>query len=605
MGGPGRGPGKTVEKAKDFKGTTKKLLNNYLSKYRLALVIVIIFAIGSTIFSIVGPKILGNATTEIFNGLVSKLSGGSGIDFGKIAGILLTLLALYGLSALFSLIQGFTMTGVAQKLTYKMRNDLAKKINKLPMHYFDKKTKGEVLSIITNDIDTLSQNLNQSITQIITSICTLIGVLIMMFSISWEMTLVSLLILPVTVFIVKNVVGKSQKYFKKQQDYLGHVNGQVEEIYGGHTIVKAFNGENEAIKEFSKANKELYQSALKSQFLSGLIFPIMNFIGNIGYVAVAILGGYLAIQGKITVGNIQSFIQYNKQFTQPINQIAQVSSMLQAMVAAAERVFEFLEEPEEVEDVENPKSTEGLKGNVTFDHVKFGYDEDRIIINDFSAKVKDGQKIAIVGPTGAGKTTMVKLLMRFYDVNSGAILLDGINIKDFKREDLRKMFGMVLQDTWLFGGTIKDNIRYSKPDATDAEVIEAAKAAHVHHFIKTLPSSYDMVLNEESSNVSAGQKQLLTIARVILADPKILILDEATSSIDTRTELQIQAAMDNLMKGRTSFIIAHRLSTIKNADLILVMNHGDIVEQGTHEELLAKGGFYADLYNSQFEEVEE
>ncbi len=605
MGGPGRGPGKTVEKAKDFKGTTKKLLNNYLSKYRLALVIVIIFAIGSTIFSIVGPKILGNATTEIFNGLVSKLSGGSGIDFGKIGQILLTLLALYGLSALFSLIQGFTMTGVAQKLTYKMRNDLAKKINKLPMHYFDKKTKGEVLSIITNDIDTLSQNLNQSITQIITSICTLIGVVIMMFSISWEMTLVSLLILPVTVFIVKNVVGKSQKYFKKQQDYLGHVNGQVEEIYGGHTIVKAFNGENEAIKEFSKANKELYQSAWKSQFLSGLIFPIMNFIGNIGYVAVAILGGYLAIQGKITVGNIQSFIQYNKQFTQPINQIAQVSSMLQAMVAAAERVFEFLEEPEEVEDVENPKSTEGLKGNITFDHVKFGYDEDRIIINDFSAKVEDGQKIAIVGPTGAGKTTMVKLLMRFYDVNSGAILLDGINIKDFKREDLRKMFGMVLQDTWLFGGTIKDNIRYSKPDATDAEVIEAAKAAHVHHFIKTLPSSYDMVLNEESSNVSAGQKQLLTIARVILADPKILILDEATSSIDTRTELQIQAAMDNLMKGRTSFIIAHRLSTIKNADLILVMNHGDIVEQGTHEELLAKGGFYADLYNSQFEEVEE
>ena len=605
MGGPGRGPGKTVEKAKDFKGTTKKLLNNYLSKYRLALVIVVIFAIGSTIFSIVGPKILGNATTEIFNGLVSKLSGGSGIDFGKIAGILLTLLALYGLSALFSLIQGFTMTGIAQKLTYKMRNDLAKKINKLPMHYFDKKTKGEVLSIITNDIDILSQNLNQSITQIITSICTLIGVLIMMFSISWEMTLVSLLILPVTVFIVKNVVGKSQKYFKKQQDYLGHVNGQVEEIYGGHTIVKAFNGENEAIKEFSKANKELYQSAWKSQFLSGLIFPIMNFIGNIGYVAVAILGGYLAIQGKITVGNIQSFIQYNKQFTQPINQIAQVSSMLQAMVAAAERVFEFLEEPEEVEDVENPKSTEGLKGNITFDHVKFGYDEDRIIINDFSAKVKDGQKIAIVGPTGAGKTTMVKLLMRFYDVNSGAILLDGINIKEFKREDLRKMFGMVLQDTWLFGGTIKDNIRYSKPDATDAEVIEAAKAAHVHHFIKTLPSSYDMVLNEESSNVSAGQKQLLTIARVILANPKILILDEATSSIDTRTELQIQAAMDNLMKGRTSFIIAHRLSTIKNADLILVMNHGDIVEQGTHEELLAKGGFYADLYNSQFEEVEE
>ncbi len=605
MGGPGKGPGRTVEKAKDFKGTTKKLINNYLSKYKIALVIVIIFAIGSTIFSIVGPKILGNATTEIFNGLVSKLSGGSGINFGKIASILLTLLALYLVSALFSLIQGFTMTGVSQKLTYSLRNDLAKKINKLPMHYFDKKTKGEVLSIITNDIDTLSQNLNQSITQIITSVCTLIGVLIMMFSISWEMTIISLLILPVTILIVKNVVGKSQKYFKMQQDYLGHVNGQVEEIYGGHTIVKAFNGEEKAIEEFSKANSELYHSAWKSQFLSGLIFPVMNFIGNIGYVAVAILGGYLAIQGRITVGNIQSFIQYNKQFTQPINQIAQVSSMLQAMVAAAERVFEFLEEKEETQDVKNPKSTEGLKGNVTFDHVQFGYDEDRIIINDFSASVKDGQKIAIVGPTGAGKTTMVKLLMRFYDVNKGAILVDGINIKDFKREDLRKMFGMVLQDTWLFGGTIKDNIRYSKPDATDAEVIEAAKAAHVHHFIKTLPNSYDMILNEESSNVSAGQKQLLTIARVILADPKILILDEATSSIDTRTEIQIQSAMDNLMKGRTSFIIAHRLSTIKNADLILVMNHGDIVEQGTHEELLAKGGFYADLYNSQFEEVEE
>ena len=605
MGGPGKGPGKAPEKAKNFKGTTKKLIKNYLSKYKVALFIVIIFAIGSTIFSIVGPKILGNATTEIFNGLVSKLSGGAGIDFGKIAQILLTLLGLYLISALFSLIQGFTMTSVAQKLTYKLRNDLAVKINKLPMKYFDKRTKGEVLSVVTNDIDTLSQNLNQSITQIITSICTLIGILIMMLSISYELTLISILILPVTIFVVKNIVGKSQKYFKRQQDYLGHVNGQVEEVYGAQTIVKAFNGEEKAIEEFSKANKELYHSAWKSQFLSGLIHPLMNFIGNIGYVAVAIMGGYLAIEGKITVGNIQSFIQYNKQFTQPINQIAQVSSMLQSMVAAAERVFEFLEEKEEVEDVQNPKSTENLKGNITFDHVQFGYDEDRIIINDFSADVKDGQKIAIVGPTGAGKTTMVKLLMRFYDVNKGAILVDGINIKDFKREDLRKMFGMVLQDTWLFGGTIKDNIKYSKPDATDAEVIEAAKAAHVHHFIKTLPKAYNMVLNEESSNVSAGQKQLLTIARVILADPKILILDEATSSIDTRTEIQIQSAMDNLMKGRTSFIIAHRLSTIKNADLILVMNHGDIVEQGTHEELLAKGGFYADLYNSQFEEVEE
>lgn len=608
MPGPMEGPRgpleKQTEKAKDFKGTTKKLIQNYLAKYKIAIFIVILFAIGSTIFSIVGPKILGNATTEIFNGLVSKLSGGSGIDFGKIAQILLTLLTLYLISAFFSLIQGFTMTNVAQKLTYQLRGDLAKKINKLPMYYFDKKTKGEVLSIITNDIDTVSQNLNQSITQIITAICTLIGILIMMLSISVQMTVISIFILPITIFVVKVIVGKSQKYFKKQQDYLGHVNGQVEEIYGGHTIVKAFNGEEKAIEEFSKANKELYHSAWKSQFLSGLIHPIMNFVGNVGYVAVAILGGYLAIQGKITVGNIQSFIQYNKQFTQPINQIAQVSSMLQAMVAAAERVFEFLEEKEEVEDIANPKSTDGIKGNVTFDHVQFGYDEDRIIINDFSANIKDGQKIAIVGPTGAGKTTMVKLLMRFYDVNKGAILVDGINIQDFKREDLRKMFGMVLQDTWLFGGTIKDNIRYSKPEATDSEVIEAAKAAHVHHFIKTLPKAYDMVLNEESSNVSAGQKQLLTIARVILADPKILILDEATSSIDTRTEIQIQSAMDNLMKGRTSFIIAHRLSTIKNADLILVMNHGDIVEQGTHEELLAKGGFYAELYNSQFE-IEE
>ncbi len=605
MGGP-RGPlGKQTEKAKDFKGTTKKLIKNYLSNYKLAIMIVILFAIGSTIFSIVGPKILGNATTEIFNGLVSKLSGGNGIDFGKIAQILLTLLTLYLISALFSLIQGFTMTGVSQKLTYRLRNDLVAKINKLPMYYFDKKAKGEVLSIITNDIDTVSQNLNQSITQIITAICTLIGILIMMLSISVEMTFISILILPITIFIVKNIVGKSQKYFKKQQDYLGHVNGQVEEIYGGHTIVKAFNGEEKAVEEFSKANKELYHSAWKSQFLSGLIHPIMNFVGNVGYVAVAILGGYLAIQGKITVGNIQSFIQYNKQFTQPINQIAQVSAMLQAMVAAAERVFEFLEEKEEAEDVQNPKSIEGIKGNVSFDHVQFGYDEDRVIINDFSATIKDGQKIAIVGPTGAGKTTIVKLLMRFYDVNKGAILVDGINIQDFKREDLRKMFGMVLQDTWLFGGTIKDNIRYSKPEASDSEVIEATKAAHVHHFIKTLPKAYDMVLNEESSNVSAGQKQLLTIARVILADPKILILDEATSSIDTRTEIQIQSAMDNLMKGRTSFIIAHRLSTIKNADLILVMNHGDIVEQGNHEELLKKGGFYADLYNSQFEIEEE
>ena len=604
MGGMGRGMKGVVEKPQDFKGTTKKLIKNYLSQYKVALIIVILFAVGSTIFMVVGPKILGNATTEIFNGLVSKLSGGAGIDFGKIATILLSLLGLYMLSQIFSLVQGFTMTSVVQKITYKLRNDLAKKINKLPMHYFHTKTHGEVLSIITNDIDTLSQNLNQSVIQIITSICTIIGILVMMFSISWLMTLVSLIILPITVFILRKIVGKSQKYFTAQQDYLGHVNGQVEEIYGGHTVVKAFNGEKEAIEEFSKANKELYHSAWRSQFLSGLMHPLMNFIGNVGYVAVAILGGYLAIQGTITVGNIQSFIQYNKQFTHPIMQIAQVSAMIQSMIAAAERVFKFLEEPEEVPTIANPTSTKGLKGNIRFDHVQFGYDEDKIIIHDFCADVKEGQKIAIVGPTGAGKTTMVKLLMRFYDVNKGAILVDGHNVKDFDRGELRKMFGMVLQDTWLFNGSVKDNISYGKPDATDAEIIEAAKAAHVHHYIKTLPNGYDAIINEESSNISAGQKQLLTIARVILADPKILILDEATSSIDTRTEQQIQSAMDNLMKGRTSFIIAHRLSTIKNADLILVMDHGDIVEQGTHEELLAKKGFYEKLYDSQFE-VEE
>ena len=602
MGGiePSKGP-MSVEKAKDFKGTTKKLLNNYLSKYKIAIIIVIIFAIGSTIFSIVGPKILGNATTEIYNGLISKISGGEGINFQKILEILLTLLGLYLISMLFSAIQGFTMTGVAQKLTYKMRNELIEKINKLPMKYFDKRTNGEVLSIISNDIDTLSQNLNQCITQIITSICTLIGILIMMLSISWQMTIASLIILPVAALLVKKIVSKSQKYFKNQQDYLGHVNGQVEEIYGGHTIVKAFNSEKTVISEFEKANQELYSSGWKSQFLSGLIHPVMNFISNVGYVAVAILGGYFAAQGKITVGNIQSFIQYNKQFTQPINQIAQVSGMLQAMVAASERVFEFLEEPEEVKNIENSKTTEHIKGNVQFEHVNFGYDADKVIINDFNANIQNGQKIAIVGPTGAGKTTIVKLLMRFYDVNSGAILLDGSNIKEFDRGELRRVFGMVLQDTWLFGGTVKENIKYGKEDATDTEVIEAAKAAHVHHFIKTLPKGYDALIDEESSNISAGQKQLLTIARVILTNPKILILDEATSSIDTRTEQQIQTAMDNLMKGRTSFIIAHRLSTIKNADLILVMEHGDIVEQGTHSELLEKNGAYARLYNSQFD----
>ncbi len=603
MGGPGRNM--STAKAKDFKKTTKKLVKNYLSKYKVALIIVMIFAIGSTIFTIVGPKILGNATTEIFNGLVSKLSGGSGIDFGKLGAILLGLLGLYFTSALFSLIQGFTMTGVSQKLTYRLRNDIVQKINKLPMNYFDTKTHGEVLSIITNDIDTLSMNLNQSITQIITSVCTIIGILIMMLSISWQMTLISLIILPIAGVLVKIIVSKSQKYFKDQQDYLGHVNGQVEEIYGGLNIVKVFNAEGKVDKEFEKANNTLYHSAWKSQFLSGLIHPVMNFVGNVGYVGVAVAGGYLAINGTITVGNIQSFIQYNRQFVQPINQIAQISSMLQSMAAAAERIFEFLEQPEEVDTAKGNIDTSKLEGNIVFDHVKFGYDPNKTIINDFNCSVKNGQKIAIVGPTGAGKTTMVKLLMRFYDVNSGAILVDGHNIKDFERGELRKMFGMVLQDTWLFGGTVKDNIKYGKEDATDDEVIRAAKAAHVHHFIKTLPNGYNSLLNEESSNVSAGQKQLLTIARVILADPKILILDEATSSIDTRTEIQIQDAMDNLMKGRTSFIIAHRLSTIKNADLILVMNHGDIVEQGTHEGLLAKGGFYSDLYNSQFEVEEE
>ena len=604
MGGGPRGAHGPVEKAKDFNGTIKKL-GKTLSKYKIAIIIVMIFAIGSTVFSIVGPKILGNATTEIYTGLMNKINGTGGIDFNKIGKIILWVVGLYGTSALFNLIQSYIMAGVAQKVTYKMRNDLTHKINKLPMKYFDKRTNGEVLSIITNDIDTLSTGLNQSITQIITSICTIIGILVMMFSISWEMTIVSLLILPISAIILKKVIGKSQKYFVKQQEYLGHVNGQVEEVYSGHNIVKVFGREKEAIKEFEKENTELYKSGWRSQFLSGLMYPLMNFVGNVGYVAVAILGGYFAVKGRITVGNIQSFIQYNKQFTQPIGQVAQISSTIQSMIAAAERIFEFLEENEEPEDVKKPVSTENLAGNIKFEHVHFGYDPEKTIINDFNADVKDGQKIAIVGPTGAGKTTMVKLLMRFYDVNSGAILVDGHNIKDFKRGELRKMFGMVLQDTWLYGGTIRDNIRYSNPEATDSEVIEAAKAAHVHHYIKTLSNGYDAKINEESTNISAGQKQLLTIARVILANPKILILDEATSSIDTRTEQQIQSAMDNLMKGRTSFIIAHRLSTIKNADLILVMDHGDIVEQGNHEELLAKDGFYAKLYNSQFEEIEE
>ena len=604
MMGPRGGKG-SIEKPANAKETTKKLIRNYLIDYKWQLLIMLIFAVGSTIFTIVGPKILGNATTEIFNGLVGKISGGTGIDFSKVLGILLTLLGLYAISALFGYIQGFTMTSISQKLTYRLRNDVAIKINKLPMSFFDKKTHGEILSIVTNDIDMLSQNLNQSITQIITSVCTIIGILIMMLSISVTMTIVSLIIVPLSFFVIRIVVKKSQKYFKRQQDYLAYVNGQVEESYGGHDVIRVFNREDKTIEEFDKLNKELYGSAWKSQFLSGLMFPIMNFFGNVGYVGVAILGGYLASQGIITVGNIQSFIQYNRQFIQPINQISQISAILQSMLAAAERILGFLEEKDEPSDVENPVSTDGLVGNVQFDHVHFGYTDDKIIINDFNANVKDGQKIAIVGPTGAGKTTMVKLLMRFYDVNSGAIMVDGHNVKDFKRGELRKMFGMVLQDTWLFGGSIKDNIKYGKPNATDEEVIEAAKAAHADHFIRTLPNGYDMLIDEEAGNISQGQKQLLTIARVILTNPRILILDEATSSIDTRTEQQIQAAMDNLMKGRTSFIIAHRLSTIKNADLILVMNQGDIIEQGTHEELLAKDGFYANLYNSQFQEAEE
>ena len=596
---------KTLEKAKDFKGTTKKFVKRYLKDYKIRLLIVAIFSIASTVFAIVGPKILGNATTEIFTGLVGKINGGTGINFAKIATILLTLLALYIVSMLCAIIQGFIMTNVAQKLTYKIRNDIAQKINRLPMKYFDKKTNGEILSVITNDVDTMSQNFNQSITEIIRAIFTIIGVLIMMLSINALMTLISLVILPIAAFIVKIIAGKSQKYFKRQQDYLAHVNGRVEETYGGYNIVKAFNGEEKAIKEFDKENEELRKSAWRAQFLSGLMHPFMNFIANIGYVAVAIIGGYFAVKGRITVGNIQSFITYNKQYTQPIGEIAQISASIQAMIAASERIFEFLDEEEETKTIDNPKHIEGLEGNVTFDHVNFGYNKEKTIINDFCADIKTGQKIAIVGPTGAGKTTMVKLLMRFYDVNNGAILLDGNNIKDFDRSELRQVFGMVLQDTWLFEGTIRENIRYGNLNATDKEVVEAAKAAHVHHFIETLPKGYDMVLDEESSNVSQGQKQLLTIARVILADPKVLILDEATSSIDTRTEIAIQEAMDELMKGRTSFIIAHRLSTIKNADLILVMNNGDIVEQGTHESLLLQNGFYANLYNSQFEEVED
>jgi len=593
----------------------KKLIS-YLKPFTASIIIVIIFAIGSAAFSIIGPKVLGKATTNIFKGLLGKITGsGVGIDFQYIGKILSILLVLYIISTLFSFVQGFIMSGVTQKVSYNLRKEISEKINRIPLKYFDNKTHGEVLSRVTNDVDTVSQNLNQSMTQVITSITTLIGVLIMMISISGIMTGATLLILPISMFLISVVVKKSQKHFRNQQKYLGNVNGQVEEVYGGHNIVKAFNGEEEAIREFNKLNDKLYDSAWKSQFLSGMMMPIMTFVGNIGYVVVSILGGWLAIKKTIEVGDIQSFIQYVRSFNQPIAQSAQIANLMQSTAAAAERVFEFLAEEEEVQFAENPikiknlllseDEGEEIQGEVNFENVHFGYKEDKIIINDFSAHVKPGQKVAIVGPTGAGKTTMVKLLMRFYDVNSGAILIDGHNIQDFNRQDLRSIFGMVLQDTWLFNGSIKENIRYGRLNANDEEVIAAAKAANVDHFVKTLPDGYDMILNEEANNVSAGQKQLLTIARAILADPKILILDEATSSVDTRTEVLIQKAMDNLMKGRTSFVIAHRLSTIRDADLILVMKDGDIVEQGNHNELLAANGFYANLYNSQFEDIKE
>ncbi len=598
----GHGPMMAGEKPKDFKGSASKLIK-YMAQFRFRIIAVIIFAIGGTVFNILGPKILGHATDELFDGLVAKIGGTGGINFEKIARILLILLGLYCLSAVLQFIQGWIMTGISQKVSYKMRKDISEKISRMPMNYFDTRTHGEVLSRVTNDVDMLSQSLNQSITQLITSITLIIGILVMMLSISPAMTVIALVILPVSAALVGIVVKKSQRYFQQQQEYLGHVNGQVEEIYSGHTVIKAFNREDVAAEEFDKANHVLYNSAWKSQFISGIMMPIMQFVGNLGYVGVAVYGAFLAMKGSIKVGDIQAFIQYVRQFTQPIQQMAQVSSMLQTTAAATERIFEFLEEPEEQQKAENhaPVSISDVKGNVEFENVKFGYNPDKIIISDFSAKVKQGQKIAIVGPTGAGKTTMVKLLMRFYDLNGGKIKIDGYDIKDFDRSELREAFGMVLQDTWLFKGTIMENIRYGKLEATDEEVIEAAKAAHVHHFIQTLPGGYNMELNEEASNVSQGQKQLLTIARAILADNKILILDEATSSVDTRTEIQIQKAMDNLMKGRTSFIIAHRLSTIRDADLILVMKDGDIIEQGNHEELIKQNGFYAELYNSQFE----
>lgn len=605
----GRGPGGmggNFEKAKDFKGTAKKLIK-YLSVYKISIIAVVVFAICSAVFSIVGPKIMGEATTEIFNGLVGKVLGTTaGINFDKIATILLTLLGLYIISSLFSYLQGFIMSGVNQKVAYNLREKISHKMHKLPLSYFESKTTGEILSRVTNDVDTLSQSLDQSISQLLTSVTTLIGVIVMMLTISPLLTLVTVIIVPIAVFMMSFIMKHSQKFFLAQQNYLGDINGTIEETYAGHNVVKLFNGEQRAVDNFEKTNDELYNSSWKAQFFSGLMHPIMNFIGNIGYVFISILGGYLVIQNKIQVGDILSFSQYIRNFMNPLSQIAQVGNMIQSMMASAERVFEFLDEKEEI-----PEKTDGnynlneLGNVVSFEDVKFGYNKDKIIIHDFTAKMKKGQKIAIVGPTGAGKTTIVKLLMRFYDVNSGSIKIDGVDIRDMKRDDLRSLFGMVLQDTWLYGDTIRENIRYGNLNASDEEVYDAAIASHVDHFIRTLPDGYDMILNEESDNISAGQKQLLTIARVILKDPKILILDEATSSVDTRLEALIQKAMDHLMEGRTSFVIAHRLSTIKNANLILVMKNGDIVEQGTHEELLKKKGFYEQLYNSQFEDVTE
>lgn len=603
MGGP---PGmlRGGEKARDFKGTMSKLLR-YLTPYKWSFAVVLVFAIASTIFTIVGPKILGKATTKLFEGVVAEIAGsGSGIDFVYIGNILLLVGGLYLVSSLFSFIQGWITTAISMKLTYRFRKEISEKINRLPLRYFDKTSQGEVLSRVTNDVDTVSQTINQSMTQMITSIILMLGVLVMMFSISWTMTLVALLIVPLSALFISLVVKQSQKYFKQQQDYLGHVNGHVEEMFGGHIVVKAFNGEKKSVETFDKLNNTLYNSAWKSQFLSGLMMPVMNFIGNLGYVAVAILGGYLAFRNLITVGDIQAFIQYVRSFTQPIAQIANISNVLQQTAAASERVFEFLAEDEESPEVSSPITLTAVQGRVEFKDVHFGYTPEKIVINDFSAEVKPGQKIAIVGPTGAGKTTMVKLLMRFYDIQGGTILVDGHDIRNLTRSGLRDKFGMVLQDAWLYNDTIMENIRYGNLKATDEDVMRAAKTANVDHFIRTLPEGYNMVLDEETSNISQGQKQLLTIARAVLSNPSILILDEATSSVDTRTEVLIQKAMDNLMKNRTSFIIAHRLSTIRNADSILVMNNGDIVEQGSHEELLAKGGFYAALYNSQFEEAD-